>query len=449
MTSFLNKKNFVSQWVSIVKSLILTGVCVAGFFLSGCIRVGSDRADYEINTTEYSEQKAVVSRSQQDIVPDSIQKLVVENRNGRILITGVDENFGWNWELKCRARDEMEANSYADQCRIEADNNNGIYHLKLITPKIQRRHTPSISSELTIRVPKSIAADAKNMFGGVEITLIKGTVKVHNQSGPVSLKSLPGEINASTSFNILSAEDIGPAQLNNQSGGIKVKRVSGDLNAETSFNVLHIESVKGTVKVKNQSGAIQAVHIEGEIEAKTSFSRLQIRETGPAKLSNQSGFIEAVQVSGNLIATTSFATIKAEKIQGRADLSNQSGAITAMEIDGPVKAHTSFAKINLSTQSPTIEARNQSGNIEIKALSAETTRIDASTSFNLIQLWLPQSMKPLITAETSFGKVQSDFPVIMKGTMTEKQAAEDASPTKVVLKNQSGDIRIGKNPEKN
>ena len=414
--------------------------------LSGCIRINTTSYEGTDIENSNSDFKATVQRNQKEAVPSSILNLLVDNQFGPVVVVGVDANFGWEWNLKCQAKDEARANEYADKCHLDAKVDGNTLELTFVRPKESgfRVRTPSITSDLQVRVPKSVQVDLKNKFGSAEITEIKGSVKAKNQSGRITLKSLPGEVDASTSFASMSALDIGPANLRNQSGSIDIERVSGDLVAHTSFASMNVRNIKGTTTLENQSGSIKATDIEGTIKAHTSFASLKIENAGPANLSNQSGSIEANRVGGDVDAKTSFAHLSVNHIQGRATLSNQSGEIVATEIAGDIKADTSFGRMKLSGQGENIHARNQSGSIEIAVPSSKTARIDAATSFSSIQLWLPENAVPLITAETSFGKVKSDFPVIMKDTMSVEKMNADASSPKVVLKNQSGDIRISK-----
>ena len=384
--------------------------------------------------------KVTVSRNLEGSIPATILKLHLENRSGAVIVTGVEDTFNWQGELKCHAPDEQTANEFADRCQIEASEADGTFRLVLKVPEGNR--TPRVESDLRVRVPKTVAVEVNNSFGVTEVTQIRQTVRVRNQSGGIALKSIAGEVDAATSFAAIEAEHIGPAKLHNQSGAIDVSKVAGDLAATTSFGTLNAHNVKGTVELANQSGAITAIAIAGELKARTSFGSLRVQDTGPANLSNQSGSLEATHVAGNLVAKTSFALLAVQYIQGEADLANQSGEITAAGINGALSAHTSFARMRLSGPSPTIHAWNQSGAIEISAESVQTTRIEATTSFSAIHLRLPAEAKPLIMAQTTFGEVHSDFPVVMKNTLSQEQFAADPSIPKVTLQTQSADINI-------
>lgn len=406
-------------------------------WLAGCARISVGNSDHG-----GVDAKVTVSRQHEGAIPAAIQKLYVENRNGPVVVTGVEGDFGWRGELKCHALDERTANEFADRCRLEATENDGAIRLLLRIPEGDRAFW--VESDLRVRVPRSVAVEVINSIGATEVSQVRQAVRVRNQSGRILLASLPGEVDAATTFAAIQAEDIGPAKLHNQSGGIDVSRVAGDLVAATSFGALSAREVKGTVELANQSGSITAGAIAGELKARTSFGGLRILDTGPAYLANQSGGIAAARVAGNLDAATSFAPLTVEAIQGEAKLVNQSGAITAAAIRGALSARTSFARMRLSGTSSTIHARNESGAIEIIAASTQTTRIDAATTFSPLDLRLRADAKPLIRAHTTFGEVHSEFPVIMKSTLSEEQFAADPSLPKVSLQNQSADIRIAR-----
>jgi DUF4097 and DUF4098 domain-containing protein YvlB len=407
-------------------------------FLAGCVYQhddGSFGVDY----------KATVNRSEKGAIASSIQSLSIDNQFGPVVVTGADADFGWDWSLKCQAATEEKAKAYADNCRMEATEDGSAFRLVLSLPKGNPFNNVSVKSELHVRVPKTVKAEVKNSVAPIEITDITGaTVKVRNQNGQITLKSISGSLDASTSFAPLSAQNIGQAKLQNQNGSINAEHVGGDFVANTSFAALVVKDVKGTTTLGNQNGEIQASDIAGAVDAHTSFGHMRLENTGPATLSNQNGAIEASRIGGDLSARTTFNQLSVNNIQGQADLSNQNGEVIAATIAGNIKARTSFCRMTLSGQGSLIDAHNQNGMIEISVPSSQTTKIDAETSFASIELNLPEKSNPLITAETSFGKVQSDFPVIMKGTLSVEKAAADPSSPKVTLKTHNGDIHIRK-----
>ena len=188
-------------------------------WLSGCARISVGNSD-----NGGVDAKVTVSRNHEGSIPATIQKLYVENRNGPVVVTGVEGDFSWRSELKCHALDEGTANEFADRCRLEATENDGVIRLVLGIPEGHRAYR--VESDLRVRVPRSVAVEVINSFGATEVSQVRQAVRVRNQSGRIRLASLPGEVDAATTFAAIQAEDIGPAKLQNQSADIRIARLS-------------------------------------------------------------------------------------------------------------------------------------------------------------------------------------------------------------------------------
>ena len=426
----------------------------------------------------------------------------VDNHFGPVTVTGVDSGFGWNWELRNWAGSPAEAEAYLNRCQLEVHETAGTLDLRLVLPDEkppESKHTSgwsklvafltgdwhfdsfnrNLDSTLQLRVPRGVTLDLKNRFGPVAASATRGALNVDAEFGNVDLADLAGAVSARTTFAKLHAERIGPANLRSQNGDLEARCVAGDLTASTSFARLRVQDVKGRAELKNQNGSIETSGVTGDLVATTSFANLKARDiSGRADLKNQNGSIDAAALTGDLLATTSFAELKAHDIGGSADLKSQNGRIEAANIGGDLTAATSFAalhvqdvrgKANLTGQNGEIaatgvtgdiraktsfarlqldgtgrrfDARNQNGAVEITARSPQVAQIDASTSFDRVEVRLPASSKPLIRANTSFGKVHSDFPVMLGDTLPDAKFGDDTTPLKVTLHGQNGDIRI-------
>ncbi|HAV64504.1 MAG TPA: hypothetical protein DCY13_19315, partial [Verrucomicrobiales bacterium] len=129
------------------------------------------------------------------------------------------------------------------------------------------------TSDLEIRVPASLAMEARNGFGDLEVAQLSGDVVLENQHGKLLVRDVSGKVNAQTSFADLAANTIGPARLRNQHGEIEVEKVAGELDAETSFSSLKAADIKGAARVRNQHGSIE-VRTASALDARTSYGPL-------------------------------------------------------------------------------------------------------------------------------------------------------------------------------
>jgi DUF4097 and DUF4098 domain-containing protein YvlB len=422
--------------------------------------------------------KAVTNFIQNAEIPASLKNLQVDNRNGAIHITGTENGPArWTWKVAVRARTDAIAQQIAAGVRCDTELDGGRLKLAVSVPESREPH--SIQSDFEISAPKFAAVRTQTHFGKTDLADLGGDVEAADQNGDMEIHHVGGHVRAQTSFASLAVSDTGPATLKNQNGDIQATRIGGPLEAETSFASLIAQDIRGPASLANQNGDIKATAIGGLLDAKTSFASHVARDIhGPASLTNQNGKIEATAIAGALKAKTSFASLVAhdiggpvhlrdqngsvdvvqargdadiktsfdrlsvEGIEGDAVLMNQNGGVAASGVTGSVKADTSFAALEIKGAGSEFVCHNQMGAIRLRATSTALTHIEASTSFDTLELHLPAELKPAIQARTTFGDIQSDFPVLMKPGGADAFADVAPGTPRATLRNQNGNIRV-------
>jgi hypothetical protein len=114
----------------------------------------------------------------------------------------------------------------------------------------------------------------------------------------------------------------------------------------------------------------------------------------------------------------------------------------ASGITGSVKASTSFAAIEVTGAGAKFVCHNQNGAIRLRATSTTLTSIEANTSFDALEVHLPDGLKPAVQARTTFADVESDFPVLMKPRGEDPFAGIAPDIARITLQNQNGKIRV-------
>ena len=422
--------------------------------------------------------KAATNVVQVGAIPARLKALEVDNRHGNIHITGTDQGTtAWTWKLAVRARSISVAQQIASgaSCKAELEGD----HLNLVVSLPEAMEPHSVQSDFEITLPKSADVRVEDHFGAVEISDLAGNVEATNENGrldirnigwsvraltsfdklhvsntgPAALKNQNGEIRAAgiggplqanTSFDLLIARDVrGPATLANQNGSIKAGGIGGLLDARTSFDSLLAKDIGGAATLRNQNGLIEVSGVGGPLDARTSFDALVARDIGgPVHLRDQNGRVKVVQARGDADIETSFDSLTAEEIQGDAILLNQNGGVKAAGITGSVKATTCFAAIDVTGAGSKFVCHNQNGAIRLRATSAALTNLEAKTSFDTLEVFLPGSLKPAIQAHTTFGDVESDFPVLMNPRASEPFGDVAPGTARITLQNQNGKIGV-------
>jgi hypothetical protein len=83
------------------------------------------------------------------------------------------------------------------------------------------KHDVSISYDIT--VPAETNAEAHTGAGGIEVSGIKGPIKVHTGSGEIHLSDIANDATAHTGTGSITLEDVGAVSAHTGSGGIRGK----------------------------------------------------------------------------------------------------------------------------------------------------------------------------------------------------------------------------------
>jgi hypothetical protein len=385
---------------------------------------------------------AATNFSQTASIPSDLSNLEVDNANGSVRVTGVAGGApGWTWKLAVRARSDDAARRIASAVNCKTELADGRLKLVVTVPAMAEPH--SIQSDFEITVPKSASILSKTSFGRTDLLGIGGNVDATDQNGEMDIRNIAGTVRARTSFATLALSATGAATVKNQNGAIDATHIGGALEAETSFAPMLAQDVLGPAVLANQNGEIKANAIHGPLTAKTSFAAINVYDIGGlVRLRDQNGSVEAVRVKGGADIKTSFDGLSVEEIGGDAVLANQNGGIFANAVTGAVKAATSFAAIEIKGAGTEFVCHNQNGAIRLRVTSAALARIEAETSFDILEVHLPAKAGPAIVAQTTFGKVESDFPLLPPRDGTDVFADTAPGVPRATLHNQNGNIRV-------
>jgi DUF4097 and DUF4098 domain-containing protein YvlB len=342
----------------------------------------------------------------------NVQNIVVDNRYGKVRVEATDGTPGWSWDLTCWADTVQTADFFTRQIDMRAEQRPDRSSWTLVLPNPPTPQLRGVESKLTLRVPASVRVDLRNCFGETEVVGVQGGTLARCQHGRLQLSRLTGNVDAETSFDALSAQQIAGAKLVNHHGPLTATDVEGDLDARTEHGDVNVHRVAGNLKVNSQFGKVIAGTIAGQAEIQTSYADIEVEDLG-----------------------------------GKAFLRNRHGGISGHGLRGSVEARNEFHTIDLDVNCPEVVCTNQHGKIRLRLADPKLRSVRAETSYADLELNICEPLAPKIEAQTSNGSLKSDFPVYAMGTGTNNFQGLGASAARITLKNQYGNIRIRKSPK--
>jgi hypothetical protein len=248
-------------------------VCIMGALLGGCtvVRSGCDSLNARCERTVEIEQP---------MAPGLLLTAVTEF-GGIDVVGGEAETCRLTARIHVQAESDELAKQIADQ--IEVSLVSSPHAMDVVIQKPEQNPKYSSGVALTLHVPVHTLLDLRTSFGAVNVTGIRGDVKLHTSFGEVSLTDVRGDIKAETSFGGMHAQRVaGPLKLNTSYGAIHCSAVQSErIELDTSFGSVTVSDVKSesplTAQVNTSNAGIDFACPEGfagRVDASTSFGKI-------------------------------------------------------------------------------------------------------------------------------------------------------------------------------
>ncbi len=264
--------------------------------------------------------------------------------------------------------------------------------------------------QVRVTTPKEIDATMNISDGDMEITSLKGDIRLKTSYGDIvaddlagpylSLHTSDGDIVSSrlnaetidiqTSYGNLDLDEITTGKLiaHTQDGDIDLSSLKGDLRLKTSYGDITAYNLAGPyLSLHTSDGDIVSSRLNAEtIDIQTSYGDLDLDEI----------------TTGKLIARIQDGDIQLGRLKGDIRLKTSYGDITAYDLAGPyLSLHTSDGDIVSSRLiAETIDIQTSYGDLDLDEIAAG--KLTARTSDGSIELG---SLKGSVELEASYGDI--------------------------------------------
>ncbi len=221
---------------------------------------------------------------------------------------------------------------------------------------LTRVHNVSIT--YTIEVPHDTEVSTQVVSGSLDISKVRGPVKVDSVSGSIKVN----DVERQTTLNTLS-------------GSIDAQNVSDDLRATSASGSVTASKIKGDVRISALSGGTQIIGPGGRVDADTASGTVEVQgATRDVKAHAVSG---TVNVQGNPGDTSYWDLKTASGVVHLGVPSNANFRLSAEAASGQIK--TDFPIVIEEQGKHSLRARmgNGVGRVEVHTISGEI-RVSAS-----------------------------------------------------------------------
>lgn len=378
----------------------------------------------ETKTLKVDVEKPVTLKVDDDAGDVSVVGGNVEAVEVRVIKTG-------NASSQARAEEHLENIRY----EIRQNGNAITLIYKLDGP--QTREVDTV--DFIVTVPTETTVDIENGFGVIDVSDVKGDVKIASDFGDVTVSNIEGALS-----------------LDNTSGEIEISNVDAGAEAvsiEADFGRITLEKVNGKdITVNSNSGPLSLTDVRatGDLSAGSGFGNITIENGSAASvtLDSNSGRVALTKVTirGALVITCDFGDIELNQASADSyDLDSNSGAISIDGAKNQIKAHTDFGSVTIeNAQNATLDLRSNSGGIEFSGSLGEGPH-SIQSDFGSIALIIPADSALNVDLTTDFGTISSDIPITVTLDGSENNHREgtmNGGGAKLTVRTNNGPISI-------
>lgn len=218
-----------------------------------------------------------------------IQTIVIENRNGRVVIREGDGTvITAQAELWVNTKDEAEAERTAAESRVLMEKDGGELIIKTEGKPFGSLGNVRPRINLIVTLPAG-DADLPDSPGGwytLETSVVNGSVEAEGLSGAgrieidvvsggIQVRDFAGSLEATTGNGDIKVMDLaGSAELDTLNGSITAARITGDLIVSTANGRIVLEEITGDIEADTKNGDIAITEVHGAVSADTLNGRI-------------------------------------------------------------------------------------------------------------------------------------------------------------------------------
>jgi DUF4097 and DUF4098 domain-containing protein YvlB len=336
-----------------------------------------------------------------------------------------------------------EADKALARAKLEISKNGDGLRVTLVDATTEKEITggharSTAQADLEIRVPAGVRLEIKTESGDVEAEGPFAASKVHSSYGSVRIKSVEGELEATSDSGDVSVAGVRGKSFVAKSSYGKVEVVdceSAGIEARSSSGDVRLQDVRGErLRVGSDYGDVRLLRVSGDIEAKLS-----------------SGSVHAVGLTGPRASiSTDYGEVNVEKASGILEAHSSSGDVRVKGFEGTLQAHSSYGAVDVEGVFAELTLDSSSGDVTARALSG--SKIEKgwklSSSYGSVKLAAAESFACDLDANTEYGAVALGFPievapgVLKKGTQSVKGKLNGGGGV-VEIRCTSGDVSVG------
>jgi len=260
------------------------------------------------------------------------------------------------------------------------------------------------------------------------------------------LKNLSGRYRFQHQVNLkISVPRFAPVQIDNSFGDIEVNDLKQPLSVGGKFGDVYVMGCE-KIQINNSHGDVDVKYAKDTLLIENHFGGVVVKDAhGPVTVDNSHGGVEVRNAKQGTRIYNKYGSVELSDIRGYCEVRNSHGSVKLSDVD-VVDVINRYGSITIKNASDEVDVQNAHGSVTIELYESPIPEISACTSFQPIELILPDNVACKILAETSYGSIESDFPLDVERSRytTTASGTINHGKTRVDLETKHSNIYIRK-----
>ncbi len=243
---------------------------------------------------------------------------------GDITVSGEErKDIAWGLKKRVRAPQAAAARRLLDEIVLETERRGDSLELS-----VRRPPGADVLAALQLSVPRSwreVALTTES--GAIEVSHIRGTVRVETHAGPVSLTDVEGR-----------------AEVRTGGGPVRLSRIRGMVRCFSGGGAIVAEQLAVGGELLTRGGEIRVREAGGSLRVTSGGGSVRVERARAVRAGTEGGLVEILEASGPVVAATAQGPIRIHRAKGvRAN--SGAGRIQLQDVSGSVQASTGLGHI--------------------------------------------------------------------------------------------------------
>lgn len=241
----------------------------------------------------------------------------------------------------------------------------------------------------------------------------------------------------------ISAPRFAPVRIENSYGNIEARGLEQSLYVGGKFGGIEVLDCR-KIEINNSHGGVYVENAKDVLSIENHFGGVEVEEAdGPVSVDNSHGGIEVKNAKQGAKIYNKYGPIALSDIRGDCEVHNMHGPVELSDV-AMVDVINKHGPITIENATGKVGVENAHGSVTVEIYKSPIPEISVVTSFQPIEIILPDDAACNISAETSYGSIDSAFPLNVEKSRHTITASGiiNRGKTKVDLETQHSSIYI-------